>query len=138
MYQKLKRYDDAIKTFNEVLALNPADEYSHSNIGYIRHLQKQYTKSIEAFKNFVKLAPDNADGWFYIGICNMQLKKFDAALEPLKKTIELRPDYSNGNAIYNLAICYLNLHDNYSAKELYNKLTTINPGLAQKLKQHLR
>ncbi len=138
MYQKLKRYDDAIKTFNEVLALNPADEYSHSNIGYIRYLQKQYTKSIEAFKNFVKLAPDRADGWFYIGVCNMQLKKFAAALEPLKKAIELRPDYGGGNAIYNLAICYLNLHDNYSAKEMYNKLTTINPELAQKLKQYLR
>ena len=138
MYQKQKKYDEAIKTFNEILAINPADEYSHSNIGYIYYIQKKYNKSIAAFKKFVELSPDNADGWFYIGICNMQLKKFDAALEPLKKTIELRLDYSKGNAIYNLAICYLNLHDNYSAKELYNKLKAINPQLAQKLKQHIR
>ncbi len=82
--------------------------------------------------------PDKADGWFYIGICNMQIKKYESAIEPLQKTLELRLDYSNGNAIYNLAICYLNLHDNYSAKELYNKLTAINPQLAQQLKQHLR
>jgi tetratricopeptide (TPR) repeat protein len=138
MYQKRKRYDEAIKTFNEVLAINPADKYSYSNIGYIYYIQKKYNKSIAAFKKFVELAPDKADGWFYIGICNMQIKKYESALEPLKKTIELQLDYSNGNAIYNLAIVYLNLHDNYSAKELYDKLTAINPQLAQKLKQHLR
>lgn len=138
MYQKQKKYNEAIKTFNEVLAINPADEYSHSSIGYIYYIQKKYNKSIAAFKKFVELSPDSADGWFYIGICNMQLKKFDAALEPLKKTIEIRLEYSNGNAIYNLAICYLNLHDNYSAKELYNKLTGVNPQLAQKLKEHIR
>ncbi len=138
MYQKQKRYDEAIKTFNEVLAINPADEYSSSNIGYIYYIQKKYNKSIAAFKKFVELAPDKADGWFYIGLCYMQIKKYESALEPLKKTIELQPNYSNGHAIYNLAICYLNLHDNYSAKELLNKLTAINLPLAQKLKQHIR
>jgi tetratricopeptide (TPR) repeat protein len=138
MYQKQKKYDEAIKTFNKVLAINPNDEYSYSNIGYIYYLQEKYNSSINAFKKFVELSPDNADGWFYIGICNMQLKKFDSALESLKKTIELRPDYGNGNAIYNLAICYLNLHDNYSAKEMHNKLKAINPELAQKLSKYIR
>jgi tetratricopeptide (TPR) repeat protein len=138
MYQKQKKYDEAIKTFNKVLVINPSDEYSYSNIGYIYYLQEKYNSSITAFKKFVELAPDNADGWFYIGICNMQLKKYDSALEPLKKTIELQPEYGNGNAIYNLAICYLNLHDNYSAKQMYNKLTAINPELAQKLSKYIR
>ena len=48
---------------------------------------------------------------------------------------ELKPDY--GVAYYNLAVCYLNLHDNYSAKEVYKKLVHIDPNMAQKLKKHL-
>ncbi len=138
MYQKQKKYDEAIKAFNEVLAINPTDEYSNSNIGYIYYTQKKYLKSIAAFNKCVELFPDNADGWFYIGICNMQIKRYESAIKPLQKTLELRLDYNNGNAIYNLAIVYLNLKDNYSAKELYNKLTGINSQLAQKLKQYLR
>ncbi len=82
------------------------------------------------------MVPNNPDGWFYIGIGYMQLKDFESALEPLKKTVEFKPDY--GNALYNLAITYLNLHDNFSAREIHKKLTTINPSLAQKLKRFLR
>ncbi|MCX6577383.1 MAG: hypothetical protein NTV82_13440 [Candidatus Aminicenantes bacterium] len=60
------------------------------------------------------------------------LKDFNAALDPIKKTTDLQPD--NGNAFYNLAIVYLNLKDNFSAREVYRKLTTIDANLAAKLK----
>lgn len=66
----------------------------------------------------------------------MLQKKFSAALEPLQKAVELKPD--NASAHYNLAITYLNLKDNYSAREVYNVLLTIDPDLAEKLKKLLR
>ena len=50
----------------------------------------------------------------------MMLKSFEAALEPLRKCIELKPD--NAVAHYNLAIVYLNLKDDYSAREVYKTL----------------
>lgn len=75
-------------------------------------------------------------GWFYIGICYMYLKDFNAALDPIKKTTDLQPD--NGNAFYNLAIVYLNLKDNFSAREVYRRLTVIDASLAAKLKPLLR
>ncbi len=66
----------------------------------------------------------------------MQLKDHESALEPLKKCVELKPD--NAVAWYNLAVVYINLKDNYSAKEIYNKLVTLDPPLAERLKKHLR
>jgi tetratricopeptide (TPR) repeat protein len=66
----------------------------------------------------------------------MQLKQFDPALEPLKKAVELRPDY--GAALYNLAITYLNLKDNFSAREVYKSLSNVDPDLAARLQKYLR
>ena len=72
-----------------------------------------------------------ADAWLYIGISNMLLKKFDAALDPLKKTVELQPD--NVNAWYNLGICYLNLRDSYSARDIVKRLQALDPAKAKQL-----
>jgi Tfp pilus assembly protein PilF len=66
----------------------------------------------------------------------MQLKDHESALEPMKKSVELKPD--NAVAQFNLAIVYINLKDNFSAKEIYNKLVTLDPALAEKLKKYLR
>ena len=66
----------------------------------------------------------------------MQAKDFESALAPLKKCVELKPD--NAVAQFNLAIVYVNLKDNFSAKEIYNKLQTLDPALAERLKKHIR
>ena len=66
----------------------------------------------------------------------MQLKDFESALDPLKKCVELRPDY--GVALFNLAVVYLNLKDNYSAREVYRTLVNVDPDLAERLKKYLR
>ena len=72
----------------------------------------------------------------FLGMSYMQIKSWHMAVEPLIKSMELRPE--SGNAYYNLAICYLNLKDNYSARDVYNKLQSIDPSLAQKLKKYIK
>jgi hypothetical protein len=41
-------------------------------------------------------------------------------------------------AHYNLAIVYLNLKDNFSAREVYKTLLDLNPEYAERLKKLLR
>lgn len=136
MYMKLERFDEAIQTFQDVLAIRPDYAYAYYNIGFCYSRKKKQRESIEAFEKFVELDPENADGWFNVGVGYMVLKQFSKALKPLQKAVELRPGH--GVALYNLAITYLNLKDNYSAKDIYNKLTAVDPNLAQKLKKHIR
>lgn len=136
MYIKMEKYDEAIEAFNKVIEIRPDMEYAYIQIGFCYNKMKKYKESVAIYEKLVKVSPNNADGWYSIGINNMLQKKFSPAIDPLLKAIELRPD--SGNAYYNLSICYLNLKDNYSARDVYEKLKTIDPSLAQKLKAFLK
>jgi tetratricopeptide (TPR) repeat protein len=136
MLIKQKKFADSIDVFTRAIELNPGMEYAYLQLGYSHTQLKQYAKSVEIYQKLADVMPDNADAWMGIGVGNMQQKKWDPAVEPLKKVIELKPD--NGYAYYNLAICYLNLNDNFSAREIHGKLKTIDPSLANKLAGFLR
>jgi tetratricopeptide (TPR) repeat protein len=136
MLVQMEKYAEAIEILDKVIALTPEMEYAHLNKGFSLYSLKQYTEAIEAYTKTVELFPENADAWMFLGMSHMQLKRWGKAVEPMEKSMELRPE--SGNAYYNLAICYLNLKDNYSARDVYNKLQSVDPSLAQKLKQYIK
>ena len=136
MLVQMQRYEEAIEILDRVIELNPSMEYAHLNKGFSFYSLGQYSKAIEAYSATVELFPENADAWMFLGMSHMQVKAWGRAVDPLKKAIDLRPD--SGNAYYNLAICYLNLKDNYSAREVYNNLQSVDPSLAEKLKKYIR
>lgn len=136
MLVKMQKFQEAAETFEKAIELNPSFEYAYANLGYCYSQLKNYKEAVAAFQKLTEIAPDNSDGHFNLAINYMQQKKWSGAVDPLNKTIELRPE--NGLAYYNLAITYLNLKDNYSAREVYNKLKGIDPNLASKLQKYLR
>ncbi len=136
MLVQMKKFTEAIDILDKVISLTPEMEYAHLNKGFSLYSLKQYSDAIKAYANTAELFPENADAWMFLGMSHMQLKSWGKAVEPLRKSMELRPE--SGNAYYNLAICYLNLKDNYSARDVYNKLQSVDPGLAQKLKKYIK
>jgi tetratricopeptide (TPR) repeat protein len=136
MFVQMKKFEEAIELFDRVIALTPEMEYAHLNKGFSLYSLKRYSDAIKAYTNTVQLFPENADAWMFLGMSHMQIKSWAKAVEPLRKSIELRPE--NGNPYYNLAICYLNLKDNYSARDIYNKLQSVDASLAQKLKKYIK
>lgn len=132
LYVRLKRFKEAVDVFKKVIELRPDNDYAYYNLGYCYNQTKNYREAIKAFQKFAEINPDDPNGWFNIGINYMMLKNFGAALEPLRKTVELKQDFSV--AWYNLAITYLNLNDRYSAIDILEKLKTLDPSLAQRLR----
>ncbi len=136
MYFKLQKYDQAVEQFKQCVALKPDFATAWFQIGSSYFNEKKYAEAIEPFKKYTELVPDEPNGWLSLGVQYMFLRNFEKALEPMKRCVELKPD--NPNAQYNLAIVYLNLKDNLSARDIYKKLTTLDPALAEKLKKFLR
>lgn len=131
-----QQYEEAIEAFEQAVALRADFEHAWFQIGSSYINLKRYKEAAEAYKKYAELKPDDPSGWLSIGVAYMQGKSFEAALEPLKKCVELKPD--NAVAQFNLAIVYINLKDNFSAKEIYNRLQTLDPSLAERLRKHIR
>lgn len=131
MLIKQKNFAEAANVFKKVIEIDPNMEYAYLQLGFCYSQLKQYQNAVEVYERLVEIVPENADAWSGIGHSNMQMKKWEPAVEPFKKVIELRPD--NGSAYYNLGICYLNLKDNFSARKIWETLSTIDKTLANKL-----
>ncbi len=135
-YFKAERYEEAIAAFERGIAVRADFAHAWFQIGSSYINLKKYKEAAAAYGKYAELVPDDASGWLSIGVAHMQGKNFEAALDPLKRCVELKPD--NAVAQFNLAIVYINLKDNFSAKEIYNKLQTLDPSLAERLKKHIR
>jgi len=76
----------------------------------------RHQEATEAFKKYTELTPEDPSGWLNCGLEYMLLKNFEQALPYLERAVKLKPD--DPMAQYNLAITYINLNDNYSAREV--------------------
>jgi Flp pilus assembly protein TadD len=66
----------------------------------------------------------------------MLLKNFEQALPYLERAVKLKPD--DPMAQYNLAITYINLNDNYSAREVLKVLQQLDRNLADRLSRLIK
>jgi len=135
-YFKAQQFDAAVAAFQKAVAIKPDFEHALYQVGSSYFSAKKYKEAAEAYKKFAELKPDDPTGWLNVAVAYIQGKNYEAALDPLKKCLEIKAD--NSVALANLAIVYINLKDMYSAKEIYNRLVTLDPAMAEKLKKYIK
>jgi tetratricopeptide (TPR) repeat protein len=136
MYYKLNRFEEAAKTLNDCLALKSDYTSAWYNLGLVYSKLNRHQEAAEAFKKYTALAPEDPSGWLNCGLEYMLLKNFEQALPCLEKSVQLKPD--DPMAQYNLAIVFINLNDNYSAREVLKILQRLDRNLADRLSRLIK
>ncbi len=106
LYMKLKKYDEAIKEFENALSLNPKDPRVHNDLGVIYKERNDLPKAEYHYKYAIEIEPN-----FNLAIVNLaelyiQQKKYTEAIKLLENSLSLQPH--NIELLYNLGFVYHN------------------------------
>lgn len=95
-YSKAKKYDQAIETYNKVLALNPDNAGVHNNLGNVYADMGKTDQAKAEFEKAAQMDPGGAARYsFNLGAVLYNSGKVDDAASAFKKATELDPKYAD-------------------------------------------
>jgi tetratricopeptide (TPR) repeat protein len=137
IYNKLKRFDQAIEYFEKYISVAPKVQLvDYQLLGLASYYGKQYPKADSAFAKILELKPDYVDGYYWRGAIAAQIDptfKTPVAKDFYEKYLSLAeptPDKYKKNLITvynNMGYIYIQADNNAKAKEYYNKALELDP-----------
>lgn len=92
MFDKANNSPKAIEAAKKVIELNPQDELSHYNLGFIYQKMLKYPEAISGYLKAIEIKPNYDYAWFQLGYCYYMQKNYPEALNAFKKNVEVVPD----------------------------------------------
>ncbi|MEI7802439.1 MAG: tetratricopeptide repeat protein [Bacteroidota bacterium] len=86
-------YEEAKKTYRELIAKNPQYEFAYFNLGFIYIQQDSIDKALRHFDLATKVSPQYAEAYYYRGLCELEKGQKDQAESDFQQTLNLKPDY---------------------------------------------
>ncbi len=107
MFYKLDKFDEAIKSFDKAIALDPNFEEAWFYKGGAFHYSGEYRKAIAAYDRAIVIDPNDQLAWFAKGLAFYRLNDYDKAVEAYDEATSLDPSFeeawsNKGNAYYYL------------------------------------
>lgn len=99
---------NAIKDYDVLLTIDPADATSLRNRGVAYYRLKQYDKAIVDFDGFIKAKPSEPDGYNFKALAYMQMQppQYPKAIEAYNGFLAKKP--GDTIALYNRGLAYFN------------------------------
>ena len=105
--KELKRFDEALASYDKALALKPDYAEAFNNRGNALQELKRLDEALASYDKALALKPDYAEAFNNRGNALQELKRLDEALASYDKALALKPDYAEafnnrGNALQEL------------------------------------
>lgn len=125
---KLNKLDEALKTGQYILEIEPTSAEAHLNIGYVYKAQGDWVHAHKFFSQAITLNPESEEGWNNLGIAKLEIQDFAAAELDFQKALTLNP--KNPDTYNNIGILYKELRrfdDAIEALQTSIRLRPVNP-----------
>jgi tetratricopeptide (TPR) repeat protein len=123
--QAMKRYADALASFDQAVALKPGHAEVYNNRGAVLQLLKRYDDALASYDKAIALKPDYANAHYNRGSVLKQLRRYEEALAGYDQAIALKPDHAEAYNNRGVALQELKRYDEALAS--FDKAIALRP-----------
>jgi tetratricopeptide (TPR) repeat protein len=116
--------DQAIRVFEEVLAVDPNNADAYNQIGYRYGYRGEYDKAMDSLKKYQFIAPDTANPFDSLAEVQAYSGHYNEAIENLNHALAIKADFYP--AYWHLGVVYEGLGNYAKAVENYEKAAELS------------
>ena len=121
-------HDEAIRTYLQVLELEPTHAAAHINLGTLHYNRQEYAIAERHYRHAIEADPRYALAYFDLGNVLDETGRVNEAIQTYHTALQLAPTYADAH--YNLALAYEKIKEPRKALKhwrAYVKLDTTGP-----------
>lgn len=89
---RMKRYEEARRSFRQAVARLPTDSDLYVGIGEMSIMLREWDQTLEAFEKAVELSPQSIKALYNLAFVRTSLGRYDWAVDALRRAMVLEPD----------------------------------------------
>jgi tetratricopeptide (TPR) repeat protein len=101
VFRDLKRYEEAVISYEKALEYNPNRQSVWFNLGVVLGKLKRYEEAIASYDRALELAPDDNNAWNNRGAALFNLGRYEEAIANYKKGLEIRQELGDQEGVAN-------------------------------------
>jgi tetratricopeptide (TPR) repeat protein len=129
LQQLLKRYPEALASYEKAIELKLDYANAHFNRAFILKLLNRYDEALAGYDKAIALYPGHAEAHNNRGSLLQDMRRYDEAIASYDRAIAARPDYAM--AYHNCGTAMLSMGNMAEAEKMFRKALELKPDFSE-------